>query len=69
MSISGIPFITLTEAAEEIGLTTGRLRQLLRAGKIKGHKFGPRAWVISEKEVKRLKKEPQTTGRPRVGKK
>ncbi len=63
MSISGIPFITLTEAAEEIGLTTGRLRQLLRAGKIKG------AWVISEKEVKRLKKEPQTTGRPRVGKK
>ncbi len=69
MSISGLPFVTLSEASEVVGLTTGRLRQLLRAGEIKGMKAGPRAWLIPEKEVLKLKKRLQDNGRLHVAQK
>lgn len=62
-----LPFYTITEAAKVIGLTPSRLRQMLGTGDLEGMKAGPRAWLIPKKEVERLKKLPQTVGRPRVG--
>ena len=38
------------EAADRLGLTDGRIRQLLIAGKIKGLKVG-RDWRIPEKDM------------------
>ena len=43
--------IPLREAAELSGLTTGRLRQLLRAGELWGFKPG-RNWYTTEQAVK-----------------
>ncbi len=59
-------YVTLPEAAQEIGITPGRLRQMLRAGELEGEKVGP-VWVIPRSEVERLKNTPRTTGRPRIG--
>lgn len=64
---NSFPYYTVAEAAEVIGITTGRIGQLLRAGAIKGRKVSERAWLIPRKEVERFKAMPQTTGRPRVG--
>lgn len=67
VTIKGIPFMTVSQAAEAIGITPGRLCQMLRDKQAAGIKAGPRAWLIPKTEVARLKKKPQTTGRPRVG--
>lgn len=64
---NSFPYLTVAEAAELVGITTGRLCQLLRAGVLKGHKAGERTWLIPRKELDRFKAKPQTTGRPRVG--
>lgn len=58
-------FLGVTEAAEAIGITASRLRQMLRAKDVKGEKVGPRAWLVPQKEVDRLKKNPSKRGRPR----
>lgn len=68
VSINGLQYVTVPEAAKLIGITPGRLCQMLRAGDAKGYKAGPRAWLMPKSEVRRLKNKPQTTGRPRVGK-
>lgn len=54
---------TVAEAAEAIGVTTGRIRQMLRAGGIDGKKLGPRMWVISDDEIQRVCKLPRRKGR------
>lgn len=61
------PFYTTAEAAEVIGITQGRLCQLLRAGILKGRKAGQQTWLIPKREVERFQSTPQKTGRPRVG--
>lgn len=58
-------FLGVTEAARAIGITTSRLRQMLRAKLVRGEKVGPRAWLVSKKEVERLRKNPSKRGRPR----
>ena len=45
---------TVAEAAEAIGVTTGRIRQMFRADIISGKKIGPRMWVIGDEEVQRV---------------
>jgi|TARA_R110000824_G_scaffold230129_4_gene417729 excisionase family DNA binding protein len=57
-------FLTVTQAADRIGITTGRLRQMLRANEIEGVKMGPRMWLLAVDEVDKLK-QPQRRGRPR----
>ena len=52
MSLAG--YIPMFEAVELTGYTDGRLRQLLRAGLLKGKKVAPRLWMIDEKAAKRL---------------
>ena len=54
---------TVAEAAEAIGVTTGRIRQMLRAGSIDGIKMGPRMWVISDAEIQRVCDLPRRKGR------
>lgn len=59
-------YMTATQAAELIGCTTGRVRQLIKEGKIAGaekaYNFG---WVIPIVEVTRIRDSESATGRPR----
>lgn len=57
--------ISVTRAAEIIGCTTGRVRQLLRAEELRGKKLGPRAWLVSRVDAEKLADAPAPTGRPR----
>ena len=41
------PYITAKQAAEEVGLSYSRIRQLLNQGKIKGAFKAPRDWVLA----------------------
>ena len=64
--------MTLKQAADYIGVTEGRLRQLIREGSLKAEKIAaPMAqgfyYLVSESEAKRLKNNVPTVGRPRRG--
>ena len=54
------------KAAEVIGVTEGRVRQMLREGEMKGRKVNDRAWIMDPKEVERMAALEQKTGRPRT---
>jgi hypothetical protein len=58
--------ITVEKAAEIIGCTVGRVRQLLlySKGELEGQKWGT-AWMVQQKSVERYAKKPQKRGRPR----
>lgn len=43
--------LTVEAAASALGLTTGRVRQLLRAGVLVGEKVTERCWLISRASV------------------
>lgn len=57
--------VSVTKAAEIIGCTTGRVRQLLRDGVIRGAKLSQRAWVVSRVDAQKMSETPAPTGRPR----
>jgi excisionase family DNA binding protein len=59
--------LNVEEAAVLIKVTTGRVRQMLRGGEMKGRKANKRAWMIERQEVDRLAAEEKKTGRPRSG--
>jgi hypothetical protein len=63
------PFVSVADAAEILGCTVGRVRQLLIDGTICGVKLNERAWAVERKSVEKLAKIPQTVGRPRLAKK
>jgi len=66
----GKNYLTVTQAAELAGVTVSYVRLLLRTEKIKGEKFGERAWVIPVNELEKLKNSPTGKhGKPRIGKK
>lgn len=59
-------FLTTKEAAERLGVSDARIRQMILEGVIKNaQKFG-RENVISEVEVKRLEKSDRKPGRPKL---
>ncbi len=61
---------TVTQTAEEAGVTVSYVRKLLRANVIRGEKIGPRAWMIPLNEVKKIcEYEEGHIGRPRSGRK
>lgn len=60
-------WVSVGEAAEILGCTEGRIRQLLRDHELAGQKVNERAWIINRDSVERFSKKPQTVGRPRVG--
>jgi hypothetical protein len=57
--------ISVEKAAEIIGVTTGRVRQLLRGGLLVGQKFSPRTWVVDERSAQKVRKTQHSVGRPR----
>jgi len=60
-------YITVTEAANWIGCTPGRVRQLLWDDVLQGEKWG-NAWMVKASSVRRyVQKERSGVGRPRVG--
>ncbi len=57
-----------TQAADFLKMTPGRVRQLARAGILKGYRLGPRAWVFERVELERFAAEERPgPGRPRKG--
>jgi excisionase family DNA binding protein len=52
-----IQFFSTQEAAVAIGVTDGRVRQMLRAGEICGQKLGRHAWAIPSTEIDRAKQD------------
>jgi len=42
--------LTIKQAADKLGLTPGRIHQLIKAGKIKASKFGS-VWAIQETDL------------------
>jgi hypothetical protein len=60
--------ISAEQAADIIGVTTGRIRQLLRAGVLSGVKINARAWVVDERSAQKVRKTQHSGGRPRSGK-
>ena len=62
-----VDYLSVTEAADLLGVSVGRVRQLLIAGDLKGHKLGEKAWAIHPTEVARRRlerngKQSRTTG-------
>ena len=49
-------YLNVREAASKIGVTPGRVRQMLIANEIKGRLVNPRAWLISVEEVERVRR-------------
>jgi excisionase family DNA binding protein len=56
--------MTVKQVAEELGVTEGRVRQLLSAGRLKGTKLG-RDWLIRPRALAAVRNRP--TGRPPKG--
>lgn len=54
--------ITTTEAAQRLGVTDRRVRQLIEEGALKGEKIG-RDYLVDEESVEAAKKRPKP-GRP-----
>lgn len=59
-------FVSVPEAADILGCTVGRVRQMLLAGELAGKKFNEKAWAIEKRAVEKLAKIPRTKGRPRI---
>lgn len=59
-------YLTITETADMLGCTEGRIRQLLRDKKLKGKKFHERAWAIERVSAEKYAAIKQTVGRPRI---
>lgn len=55
---------SVTEAAQELSLSTSRLRRLLIAGILEGTKVG-KQWTITSEELERFRNTPRPVGRPR----
>ena len=59
-------YISVEKAAAVIGVTEGRIRQLLRAKQLAGEKLHHMAWIVDRKDAERLAATEQKTGRPRA---
>jgi len=58
-------FLNVSEAAEVIGCTDGRVRQMLRSGEMQGVKANEKAWLVDREEAERIAKVRRGAGRPR----
>jgi excisionase family DNA binding protein len=48
--------LTLTQAAEQLGVTSSNLRQALARGRLHAERIGP-IWVVSQDEVDRYRRD------------
>lgn len=53
---------TVTEAAEVLGLTVQRVRQLIKDKQLPAEAVHERLWVISTKELEKFRKKDRPTG-------
>ncbi len=59
-------YLSVEQAATEIGVSIARIKQWLDDGTLAGKRLGKRPWAIHRDEVKRMKKVPvPTLGCPR----
>lgn len=58
-------YLTAAEAAEHIGCSDARVRQMIRKGEIQAEKAGLRMWLVPKREADRVRDLPYKTGRPR----
>ena len=49
-------YLSVQEVADSLGLTDGRIRQMLLAGELQGQKLGERVWAIPSTELDRVKR-------------
>jgi hypothetical protein len=56
--------ISVVAAAEIIGCTPGRVRQMLWGGDLRGVKVGVE-WIVSRTDAEKIRRNPASTGRPR----
>lgn len=57
---------TVADLAAAAGVTTGRVRQLLRAGRLRGQKVGGR-WLVADADALGWLASERRTGRPPAG--
>jgi excisionase family DNA binding protein len=57
-------WLSVADAARVLGLSVGRIRQLLLAGRIEGVKLNARAWAISAASVRAFQKLDRPPGNP-----
>ena len=60
-------WMSVIEAAEYLGLSEGRIRQLLLAERIEAMKLNQRAWAISKTALDEFKKLHRPVGNPNFG--
>lgn len=61
-------YVNTATAADIVGVTSGRIRQWLGDGTLKGVKVSERSWLIPLTAVERIAKQPPpNSGRPRKG--
>ncbi|HIS40994.1 MAG TPA: type II toxin-antitoxin system HicB family antitoxin [Candidatus Aphodovivens avistercoris] len=60
------PVISAAQAARELGVSAGRVTQMLNAGLLDGYRSGRRTWV-AKASVEARKSSPRLVGRPRKG--
>ena len=56
-------WMTVQEAAESLGVTDSRVRQMLIAGELIGEKFG-KSWAVTRKAVVDFGKKDRPRGNP-----
>lgn len=58
--------LTVSQAAEVIGCTPGRVRQLILAGTLEATKLSPRIMLVQKKDAEKIARNPANVGRPRI---
>jgi len=58
-----MPLLSLTEASTRLGLSTSRLRLLIKQGRIQATMVG-KTYAVTEKELERFAALPRSAGRP-----
>ena len=62
------PVICTTDhAAEVLGVSRSRVRQMEKDGRLRAWKIGDRVVLLDLRQVQRLARAPRKTGRPRGG--
>lgn len=61
--MAGMEIVGVTSAAEEIGISTNRVRELIHLGKLPAQKVG-REWAITRKDLEAFKARERPVGRP-----
>lgn len=60
-------WLSVEQAATELGIGAPRVRQLLQAGTLKGQKLSERVWAIHRSDLAKFKKIDRPVGNPTFG--